>query len=143
MTLTRFEQIALGVSGITALGIGSFILAAPQVFYASYGIAVGTDANLLSELRAPAAGLAALGALMLAGILRGAMSRMAIMAALTVFLAFPAGRLVGLLVDGMPSDSILGALFVELAIAALCLVAFRHRLRGLVSGRDGKPHGAS
>ena len=128
MTLTRFEQIALGVSGVTAVGIGGFILAAPHTFYASYGIWLGTDVNLLSELRAPAAGLAVLGALMLAGIARHAWSRVAIVAALTVFLAFPAGRLVGLAVDGMPSGSILSALAIELAIAFLCLVAFRRRL---------------
>lgn len=137
MTLTRFEKIALGLSGITALGIGLAILAAPHTFYASYGIALGDDASLLSELRAPAAGLAALGALMLAGLARSAFSQVAIVAALTVFLAFPAGRLVGLLVDGMPSGSIIAALVLELAIAVLCLTAFRHRLRPGASGRAG------
>ena len=37
-------------------------------------------------------------------------------------------RLVGLVADGMPSGSVLGALAVELAIAAFCLAAFRKRL---------------
>jgi hypothetical protein len=129
MTLTIFERLALGVSGVTALGIGGFILAAPQAFYASYGITLGHDASLLSELRAPAAGLAAFGILMLAGIVRPAWALLSVTAALTVFVAFPAGRLVGLAADGMPSSGILGALILELAIAALCLVAFRQRLR--------------
>jgi len=129
MTLSRFEKSALGISGMTALGIGAFILAAPHTFYANYGITLGNDASLLSELRAPAAGLAALGVLMLAGLVRSAFSPVAIAAALTVFLAFPAGRLIGLMVDGMPSGGIIGALVLELAIAALCLTAFRRRLR--------------
>ena len=137
MTLTRFETVILGISGITALGIGVAILAAPHTFYARYGIALGNDASLLSELRAAAAGLAAFGVLMLAGLVRSAFSQIAIVAALTVFLAFPAGRLVGLLVDGMPSGSIIGALVLELAIAVLCLTAFRHRLRPGASGREG------
>lgn len=128
MTLTRFEKIALGISGAAALGVGAFILAAPHAFYASYGITLSNDASLLSELRAPAAGLAALGVLMLAGLVRSAFSQVAIVTALTVFLAFPAGRLVGLLVDGMPSSGIVGALILELAIAVLCLAAFRQRL---------------
>jgi len=128
MSLTRLEKIALGISGTTALGIGAFILAAPQAFYASYGIALSNDASLLSELRAPAAGLATLGALMLAGILRATLARTSVVAALIVFLAFPAGRLVGIVADGMPSGGILGALILELAIAALCLAAFRQRL---------------
>ncbi|WP_272003178.1 DUF4345 domain-containing protein [Roseovarius sp. ZX-A-9] len=128
MTLTRLEKIALGISGVTAVGIGGFILAAPQTFYASYGITLGNDASLLSELRAPAAGLAALGLLMLAGILRQAWAGTSFVAALIVFLAFPAGRLVGIVADGIPSSGILGALILELMIAALCLTAVRHRL---------------
>ncbi|SNT27236.1 DUF4345 domain-containing protein [Tropicimonas sediminicola] len=139
MTLTRLEKAALGISGVTALAIGGCILAAPHVFYASYGIALGSDASLLSELRAPAAGLAAFGALMLAGIVRGTLSRVSMIVALTVFLAFPAGRLFGIVADGMPSGGILGALVVELAIAALCLVAFRHRLRAPERLRRGYP----
>ncbi|MFY0690477.1 MAG: DUF4345 domain-containing protein [Paracoccaceae bacterium] len=119
------QKIALGVAGITSLGIGGFILTAPHAFYASYGIALGPDPSLLSELRAPGAGLAAFGAVMLAGIFRPALRQAGIVAALTVFLAFPAGRVLGLLADGMPSGGILGALGLELAIAALCLFAFR------------------
>jgi hypothetical protein len=63
----------------------------------------GPDPSLLSELRAPGAGLAAFGAVMLAGIVRPALRQAAVVAALTVFIAFPAGRVLGLVVDGMPS----------------------------------------
>jgi len=128
MRPTLFEKIALGLSGLTALAIGAFILFAPHAFYASYGITLGEDASLLSELRAPGAGLAGFGLLMLLGIRRHATLPVAMVAALTVFVAFPIGRLVGLAMDGMPSGSVIGALVVELVIAALCLAAFRRRL---------------
>ena len=128
MKSTLFEKIALGLSGVTALTIGAFILFAPHAFYASYGITLGEDANLLSELRAPGAGLAGFGLLMLLGIRRHAILPVAMAVALTVFIAFPAGRLVGIAVDGMPSGNVIGALVVELIIAALCLAAFRRRL---------------
>ena len=131
--MTRLQIIALGLAGITALGIGSLILVAPHAFYAGYGIDPGRDASLLSEMRAPGACLAALGAVMLAGIVRPALRHAAVVAALTVFLAFPAGRVVGLAVDGMPSGGILGALVLEIAIAALCLVAFRRGARSTAS----------
>jgi hypothetical protein len=137
MTLNRFEKSALGVSGVTAFGIGAFILAAPQTFLASYGIVPGNDPSLLSELRAPGAGLAALGGVMLAGIRRPASAQAAMVAALTVFLAFPVGRVVGLWADGRPSDAILGALIVELAIAALCLAAFAARIRRSAAAPGG------
>lgn len=128
MKPTLLEKIALGLSGLTALTIGAFILFAPHAFYASYGIPLGEDASLLSELRAPGAGLAGFGLLMLRGIWRHTGLPVAMAAALTVFIAFPAGRLVGLAMDGMPSSGVTGALVVELILAALCLAAFRRRL---------------
>ncbi|MGB7243563.1 MAG: DUF4345 domain-containing protein [Sulfitobacter sp.] len=129
MSLTLLEKVTLGISGLTAAGIGGIILVAPHAFYASYGITLGDDPSLLSELRAPAAGLLTLGVLMLVGIWRSAMAQLAVAAALTVFLAFPMGRLVGLAVDGVPSFGIIGALVLEIAIAVLCIFAFRGRVR--------------
>ncbi|MBF9035986.1 DUF4345 domain-containing protein [Rhodobacterales bacterium HKCCE2091] len=141
MTPTRFQKIALGIAGLTALSIGGFILVSPLAFYAGYGIDIPPGPSLLSELRAPGAGLAALGAVMLAGMLRAGWTRAGLVAALCVYLAFPAGRLVGLAVDGMPSGPVLGALAVEVAIAALCVLAFRRGIGGAVrdTGRAGVP----
>ena len=101
------------------------------MFYASYGISLGTEASLLSELRAPGAGLAASGVIMLLGIANHRFATIAIVAALTVFLAFPAGRLISLAIDGMPSEGILAALIFELVIGALCLLAFLPKRRAL------------
>lgn len=128
MSLTLFQKIALGIAGITALAIGGLILAVPTAFYASYQIVLPADANLMSELRAPGAGLAVLGAIMLGGLFRAALAPVGLVAALTVYLGFPVGRLVSIAVDGMPSSSILGALAIEVAIALICLIAFRNRL---------------
>ena len=130
MQLTRFQKITLGISGVTALAIGTFITLAPHAFYASYGITLGQDPNLLNELRAPGAGLAVFGALMLAGIVRTAMAPIALAVALTVYLAFPAGRIVGIVVDGMPSGSVIGALAIEIIIASLLIAAFKWRVAG-------------
>lgn len=128
MLLKTHEKVVLGLSGFTALAIGVSIVAVPHAFYSSYGISLGNDASLLSELRAQAAGLAALGALMLAGVWRPILAPMSIAAALIVFIAFPAGRLVGLAVDGVPSDSVIWALAFELVVAAICVVVFGRRL---------------
>lgn len=128
MNLDFLEKFTLGVSGLTAIGIGGMITFAPHAFYASYGIALGENASLLSELRALGAGLATLGFLMLLGIWQSASAQLAVAVTLIVFLAFPTGRLISLVADGMPSFEIIGALLLEVAIAALCLFAFRNRL---------------
>lgn len=125
MQLTRFQKITLGISGVTALAIGALITLAPHAFYASYGITLEQDPNLLNELRAPGAGLAVFGALMLAGIVRATMAPIALAVALTVFLAFPIGRIIGVFLDGMPSGSVIGALAFEIIIAGFLLAAFK------------------
>jgi hypothetical protein len=124
MYLTRFQKLCLGLSGATALVIGVSIALAPHAFFAGYGIALGQDPNLLSELRAPGAGLVALGAIMLAGILRAAMAPISIVTAFAVYLAFPVGRIVGIVMDGMPSAPVLSAMVFEIAIAIVLFVAF-------------------
>ncbi len=124
MTLTRFQKIALAIAGFTATLIGAFITFAPQAFYHGYGIEIASDPNMLSELRAPGAGLFALGMLMLSGLTRASMLPIALAAGLTVYLGFPAGRIVSLIVDGVPSASVIGALGIEVVIAALLIAAF-------------------
>ncbi|MFK7856439.1 MAG: DUF4345 domain-containing protein [Granulosicoccus sp.] len=130
MQFSRFQKIVLGISGFTAFAIGCFILLSPLAFYSGYGISLEQDASLLSELRAPGAGLAAFGVIMLLGLFRKAIAPVSIVVALTVYLAFPIGRIVGMVMDGIPSGSVLGALLVEIVVACLLLAAFgRNRLR--------------
>ncbi|MCS0172344.1 DUF4345 domain-containing protein [Vibrio alginolyticus] len=125
MIVSMFERIVLGIAGVTAFTIGGFIALEPHTFYLSYGITLADDPNLLSELRGPGTNLAVLGAVMLAGLFYHPLSKTSIIAAKIVFFAFPVGRVIGILTDGMPSEAVLAALAVEIAIAALLFVAFR------------------
>lgn len=124
MRLTRFQKLTLGVAGLTAISVGTFILTLPHAFYTSYGINLGPDPDLLSELRAPGAALAAFGGIMLSGLFYRDWVRHSIVTAMVVFFAFPVGRIVGILADGMPSGSVTGALAVEVAIGLLLFLAF-------------------
>lgn len=124
MTRRLFQKLVLSIAGLTAASIGSYILFAPQAFYSGYGITLGQDPSMLSELRAPGAGLTALGAIMLGGVVRNDWQPFAIMSALAVYIAFPGGRLVSFLADGVPSQNILAAFAIEIVIAALCIAAF-------------------
>lgn len=124
MKTTVFQKTTLAIGGVTALAIGTFLLCAPQAFYASYGVTLDQDPSLLSDLRAPGTGLAAFGGVILAGAFREALTSIAVIAALTIYIAFPFGRVVSLLVDGTPSSGILGAFAIELVIACLLILAF-------------------
>ena len=125
MSTFWFQRLVLGAAGLTASAIGFTILAAPAPFYASYDIAIGADPNLLSELRAPGANLAALGAIMLFGVVRAAWTRLSAGLGAMVFLAFAFGRAVSLVLDGAPSSALIAALVIESVIGLLCVVALR------------------
>lgn len=129
MLLTWFQRIALGAAGAVAAGVGLAILADPVAFYAGYGVTIGDDANLLSELRAPGANLAALGALIAAGAVWRRWAPAAAILGAAVFLAFAAGRGLSMALDGMPSDALLAAALIELVIGALCLLVLAQERR--------------
>ena len=124
MTRYSFQTVVLSIAGFTALVVGTSILVSPHAFYESYGTTIGDDPNLLSDLRATSATLFALGMMMLAGVRTSEWRHHAGILATVVFLAFPAGRTVGLIVDGSPSVMVLGALGIEVAIGLLCLAGF-------------------
>ncbi|MEL6572102.1 MAG: DUF4345 domain-containing protein [Pseudomonadota bacterium] len=129
MHTNLLQKLTLGLAGVTAASIGLMIAVVPHAFYESYGIALGTDPNLLSELRAPGAGLAVLGFVTILGAFQRDLTRVAVVIAFAIFAAFPAGRLISLLADGMPNTSIAGAMIIEIVILGMLVGAF-------VFGRD-------
>jgi len=121
MTLDFKRRFALGMSGLTAFAIGLAITLDPHSFYASYGIALSPQPNLMSELRAPAVNLAVLGLVILCGAFYQKFTRVSALLGVTVFSAFAIGRTISLVLDGWPSDSILAAFAIEVLLALLCL----------------------
>ena len=127
MQLGRFQVIVLFVAGFTALLIGAYIALDPKGFYSSYGIALEGNPDMLSELRAQGTNLAVLGTAIVAGALRASIRQVAIAVSLMVFMSFSVGRTLSLLLDGPPSQAVIVALLIEVAIAALCVAAFMRR----------------
>ncbi len=127
MLMSKFQKIILGFAGFIAFAIGSFITLAPVAFYAGYGINLDNDPNLLNELRGPGANLAVLGAVVMAGLFIQSLTKTSIAIALVIFLAFPVGRVIGIIADGLPSESVLAALAIEVIVGALLLLAFGRR----------------
>ena len=124
MTINWFQKLILGVAGLAALGIGLAILTVPAAFYGTYGIELGADPNLLSELRAPGANLSVFGAIILLGAFRQSMTRLSAAIGGLVFLAYALGRIVSMALDGMPSSGLIEATVIELVIGGLCIATF-------------------
>lgn len=129
MQLSSLQMTVLFVAGLTACAIGTIIAVNPQAFYLSYGIDLRGNVDLLSELRAPGTNLAALGGLMLAGLFKPWLRPTAAIAGMLVFTAFSAGRVFGIILDGMPSAAIQLALGIEMTLAIACFIAFRFTIK--------------
>ena len=115
-------RVLLAGAGLLAVGIGASILVAPASFHAGYGTDLGTDANLLSEIRAPGGALAVLGLLMLVGAFVPSFALASTTIAAAVYLAYGLSRLVSIAADGMPAGALLGATALELILGALFVV---------------------
>lgn len=112
----------LFLSGALLLGIGGSIVWVPHVFHAGNGIVLGDDPSLLSEIRAPGGLLAGSGLLILLGAVRAGLRTLAMKLVVLVYGSFGLSRLVGLTLDGMPANGIIGATAIELFVAAIGLV---------------------
>ena len=119
MTMVLWRRLVLGAAGIIALGIGLAILSDPSGFYAGYGVDIGADPNLRSELRAPGANLAVLGAIILAGAVWSVWARISAILGAAVFLAYGVGRVVSMALDGYPGQGLVEAAVIEFVIGLL------------------------
>lgn len=117
-------KILLVISGITAIGIGAALLFAPVAFEASAGIELGEDINLLSELRAPGGTLLVAGVIILLGAFISTLTFLSTVLSSLFYLSYGISRIYGILVDGVPSESLVIATLAELVIGALSLFAF-------------------
>lgn len=117
----RFTRGLLLLSGLVAVAIAATILVAPQAFYASYDIELGGNVDLVNELKAPAGALLVAGFLMLVGVVRTDFAPISFGTAAAVYLSYGGSRLVSMLVDGMPNESLVSAALVEVLIGAVCL----------------------
>lgn len=134
MQPTKTLRILLLLSGLAAIAIGASILFTPAQFHASNGIVLGTDANQLSEVRAPGGALLVLGAMMLVGVFVRSFTLASTSIASAVYLAYGAARLLSIGLDGMPGLGLVVATAVELLLGVLCAIAlFRFAKRKRVS----------
>ena len=115
-------RVFLALSGTIAALIGLSVLFMPHAFFATNHITLGSDPNLMSEIRAPGGLLLASGVIMLCGAVMRSLIRAALLTGAVVFSMYGVSRLVSLAFDGMPSSSIFGALVIELVVGGIAAV---------------------
>ena len=129
MNNSIWQKAMLLVAGLVALAISVSVLFFPQGFYGSSEITLEDNPTLLSEIRAPSMVLVVFGLVMLGATAMSQLRQSALIAASMLYLSYGGGRLVSLVLDGMPHSNIMFAMVIEVGIGLSCTYVLLRRSR--------------
>ncbi|WP_420434707.1 DUF4345 family protein [Hyphobacterium sp.] len=99
--------------------IGSALILAPRDFLETSHVFMENDPGLMSELAAPAGILLITSTLMLTGAIKIRLADPALSIGAIVYGSYGTGRLISMVLHGLPSDSLVAAMAIELAAAVI------------------------
>ncbi|WP_430404048.1 DUF4345 domain-containing protein [Hyphomonas sp.] len=114
----------LAGSGALLGVIGAAMLTKTAAFLAMSDVEIDPDPGLLSELKAPSVLLILAGTCMLVGSVRSRFADLGLAVGAVVYGSYGVARIAGMVIDGLPTGSLLIATLIELVLAAL-LMALR------------------
>ena len=115
---------ALTVSGAILSLIGGALMFAPKAFLETSHVFIDRDPGLMSELTAPSGILITAGAHMMLAAIKLRFADLALVMGAIIYGSYAFGRLISMLLHGLPSQSLITATTIELAFAVV-LVALR------------------
>lgn len=114
-------RVMLALSGLIGLYIGLSILLEPQSFFAHNGVEISADIGLMSEIKAPAMVLLVTALVVLICSVKSRFATMGLLLGGLVYGSYGIGRLVSMVLDGVPPDALVIATAIELAFAAILI----------------------
>ncbi|MCE7998241.1 MAG: DUF4345 domain-containing protein [Rhodobiaceae bacterium] len=135
MESTLRLKALLFITGMIGVGIGGAILFVPAEFHATGGIVIGSDENLLSEVRAAGGALFACALIVMLGAFVSRLAFTALVLSTVLYLSYGTSRLVGMALDGMPSTNLMAVTAFELAVGLVCALALVNKKSP--ANRDG------
>lgn len=120
--MRHLSGLLLVVSGVGLATVGGLMTFAPSALFGSNGVQIGSDPNLLSEIRGPGGVLFITGLVLIAAVMFRQLRGFASGVAAVVFLGTALGRVVSLLAEGMPAPSLQAAFGLEVILGGLCVV---------------------
>ena len=123
--MKRFvTRLVLAAAGGLLGVIGGALIISPRQFLEMSEVSVGRDPGLMSEIAAPGGLLLITGAFMILGAVRVRFANPSLLTGAIVYGSYGLGRLVSLFLHGLPSQSLIIAMFLELGISGV-LIALR------------------
>ena len=123
--MKRFvTRLVLAAAGGLLGVIGGALIISPRQFLEMSEVSVGRDPGLMSEIAAPGGLLLITGAFMILGAVRLRFANPSLLTGAIVYGSYGLGRLVSLSLHGLPSQSLIIAMFLELGMSGV-LIALR------------------
>lgn len=130
MKQSVYVKLVLILAGVIGISVGMGQLFFPVAFEASAGISVAGETNLLSEIRAAGGTLLLAGIVMLFGVFKPSSTDFALSLAMLFYLAYGLSRSYGMVIDGIPSQSMVMVTIVEIVIGLAAYVSYVMRRKG-------------
>lgn len=138
MNTSHATKAFLAISGIILIGIGGALLFVPAAFQASAGINLGGNVNLLNETRAPGGLLFVAGIIVGMGAIRTTLAPTSIVLSSLIYLSYGASRILSIVIDGIPSHSLIAATGAEIILGSLGLFLLLRANRTQATSRGVK-----
>jgi hypothetical protein len=123
MENSKVLKVVLIISGLIAVFIGGAVLLTPVAFYATNGIDLGGNISLLNEIRAPGGALLAFGILIIFGAFLTELTFTSILLSTVLFLSYGLSRIISMVADGKPAETLIQAAILEIIIGLVCVFA--------------------
>lgn len=125
MKNSKAITIYLAITGLMLTFIGGATLLMPVEMKATAGLQIADNINLLNEVRGESAWLLVTALIALVSLFVHKLKYSSMIMVITAFGAIGVGRLISILVDGMPIESLVKATVLEFVVAAIGLVLFK------------------
>lgn len=112
--------------------VGSGILFIPVEFHSLNGIHPGGNISLLSEIRAPGGALLGSGILILTGAFLSELTFTSVVLSTLMYISYGLSRGISMMLDGIPSEGLIGVALLEwiIGILNLYILINRNRVKG-------------
>lgn len=124
MKNSKVVKIFLVLSGLLLTVIGGATLFMPVEMKANEGIDISGNVNVLNDLRASAALILTLALFTISGAFVKRITYAASLVSALLFLSLGVGRLISILVDGMPVDGMVKATGLEFILGTVGIILF-------------------
>lgn len=115
----------LMLASIIGFYVGVNLVFFPAEFQAESNIILGTNASHFSETRAPGVVILSTSLIILIGVLRTKWQYTSLLLSAIFYLSYGVGRLLSLVLDGMPAEILFYAMIGELVIGIIALILLR------------------